>query len=318
MYRLITICVFLLGLSPVFSHAHAADITKFRLFFTASVKGYLDQCGCKYNPSGGITRRATFLKRSIDGDTPWLLLDGGEVIGYRSDLEQVKTTYLFRAMKTMGYRTIGVGPRDLTYDLTFLNDAESRYGFRFTCANLLDDTTGKPYFRPWVTEIVGGSSVFGIHTGGVKLGVVSVMGTDRAPKYYGTSHTFRLADPVESARKAAAELRDETDLVVVMAYGNRAMVDSIRALDNVDIVLASRPLWGMGKYVQAGKGKVAAFQSYQGRGVVWIDIEIGKDRHITHAKGDIVWLTDSITDDPEMAKLRKEFEERKKAMEGSK
>jgi len=307
--RLATIAVFWATAMPV-----AAREPSVRIFYTASVKGYIDQCGCPVNPTGGIGRRATYLHRAASASVPTLILDGGDVLGENNDVERLQTEYLFQAMKRLGYHTIGVGPRDLSYGLRFLQESAERYGFVFTSANLIDDATGRPVLAPYTIEEVGSRSILGSRTGRRKVGLISVMGLDRAPLVQPTDPTFRLDDPIEAVDRYVGELRGHVDLVVVMAYLDEGDVDRLLAVDGVDVVLVTRLARIPGEWVVRRGDKVVGYSTFQGRGVGHIDLTLNDAGRITRAEGDLTQLTEEYPDDPAIAQLKREFEGRKAQM----
>ncbi len=284
-----------------------------RLLYTANVRGYIDQCGCRYNPSGGIARRATMIKEM--DSAPHLLLDGGEVTGYSGEIEHFTTWCLFRAMKRMGYHTIGVGPRDLQYGVAFLREAEEQFGFAFTSANLIDDATGEPFFAPYTVETVEGSGLFGaISTR--KVGVISVMGADRPPFTIEGDPTLRVADPVETVREMVGEIRDDVDILVVMASVAPEVLEELTQIDGIDVLCVARYVRvPEGDWVRVQNGVAVAYQSYQGRGLVNVDIDVDSDGGITSVDGDITFLTEDVEYDAELLELKEECEERVAEME---
>ena len=188
---------------------------------------------------------------------PQVIFDGGEVLGYHSPAEELKTRYLFRAMQAMGYRVIGVGPHDLGYGLGFLRQAEQEHGFTFVSANVVDARTRRPIFPAYAIE----------RAGDYRVGVISVIGYDRTPTT--TSNDIRpaLADAASSVIEAVAAMRDSADLVVLSAYVNAATLDTLKQIDGVDVVLVSRPMrLPDSRWVQADQRPVVGFQTYQGKG----------------------------------------------------
>ena len=270
-----------------------------KVFYTANARGYIDQCGCRYSPAGGIARRATFLRASTDSLVPQLVFDGGEVLGYNDPREELKTRYLFRAMERMGYKTIGVGPHDLGYGLGFLRQAEERYGFTFTSANIVDQRTNEPVFPPYVLERVGQYTI----------GIISVIGHDRMPRTTRNDVVPGLVDAVSSVSNAVAMIGNSADLVVLSAYANSATLDTLKAIDGIDIVLVARPMRVPGnRWVHGGRRPIMGYQTYQGKGVIWIRLDMNSSGTITDAQGDMLLLTAEVADDPEMAALKEEYE----------
>ena len=286
----------------------AAQSNSVKLFYTANARGYIDQCGCRYNPAGGIARRAAFLNASADSAMPQVVFDGGEVLGYQSASEELKTRYLFRAMQAMGYRVIGVGPHDLGYGLEFLRQAEREHGFTFVSANVIDARTRRPIFPAYAIEQAGDR----------RIGIISVIGYDRTPSTTHNDVRPALADAASAVSEAVAAMGDSADLVVVSAYVNSATLDTIKAIDGVDVVLVSRPMrLPDSRWVQTDARPVVGFQTYQGKGVTWMRLDLDRDGDIRDVRGDLLLLTAEVPDDPAMAALKAEYEQAAEALESA-
>jgi len=308
-FRFNGMCTATLLALTAWSVAGAAEKPSLRIFYTASVKGYIDQCGCRYNPTGGIERRATYLERSVDPSVPTLVLDAGDMIGEADDIGRMQTRYLFRAMKEMRYRNLGVGPRDFLYGMGYLRDTERQFGFQFTGANVLDDATRRPVFAPYIIAEVNGGGLPGHPTPPLRVGLVSVMGLDRPPLTTPTDPTLRLSDPVAAVRGVVNELCGQTDLIVVMAYTGQADIDTIRAIGGVDVVISARQLRIPPEWVSFSEGKVVGYSSFQGRGVGWIDLTLVGPHRVTRASGDLAMMSADIPNHERMMQLKHEFEE---------
>ncbi len=278
--------------------AVAADSPSLRIFYTANVKGYIDQCGCRVNPSGGVSRRTVFLDSVSRDGVSRLLIDGGSLVGTSDDVGRTKTSYLFRAMKTMGYHTIAASPRDFLYGLEYLREAEREYGFTFVCANLIDDATGARVFAPYAVENVGGTEV----------GIVGVMGVDRPPLAQPTDPTLRMTDALGSVRDAVAVLRERTDVIVVLAYVSPEELQSVIAIDDVDVVIATRLGRRPSQMVAEEDGVVVGHSTTQGKGVGRIDLTID-DGAVRFTEGAVTMLTASVGDDSAMVNLLRQFDE---------
>ena len=92
------------------------------LVFTGQTYGYLQKCGCSNPQKGGLERRYNFMQALRDKGWNVVGLDLGDVmrpLPYTPTDEQTLTKYEFamRAMKIMGYRSVGVGREELTAQL---------------------------------------------------------------------------------------------------------------------------------------------------------------------------------------------------------
>ena len=276
-----------------------------RIFYTSNVKGYIDQCGCRYNPSGGIERRATYFSQN-DG-VPAIKLDGGELVGDDSPIGRMQTAYLLRAMQEMGYRTIGVGPRDFMYGMDYLRKAERDFELTLTNLNVIDAATGEPVFEPWVIEDVQHGGILGVGRGTIRVGVVNVIGQDRPPLVLPNDIAVAVNEPVIATRAAVAELRDRTDVIVLMAYVNPADLEVLHGIDGVDVVVQTRTARVPGDYVVERGGVAMGHSTIQGRGVGRIDLRL-EDGEARFVDGSMTMLNADVPDDEAMLSIKAEFE----------
>jgi 2',3'-cyclic-nucleotide 2'-phosphodiesterase (5'-nucleotidase family) len=101
---------------------------------------------------GGLPRRATFIKQETAGDTKALILDAGNFVSSRPLAEQVmetagaKAELMIQAMERMGYAAMAVGEMDLYLGLDRLRSLNEMASIRFLSANLTDPR-GKALFE---------------------------------------------------------------------------------------------------------------------------------------------------------------------------
>jgi 2',3'-cyclic-nucleotide 2'-phosphodiesterase (5'-nucleotidase family) len=276
----------------------------FTLFFTATVHGNVEPCGCPVNPSGGIARRAWHIRhRATPGDAV-VLLDGGDVVGPPTKKGLLQTECLFRGMEQMGYTLVGLGARDFSFGLDFLRAAQRQHGFTFTSANLAR-RDGNLVFLPYCVMRVGRGRVLGISFGGQKVGVISVMGSDLQPVCPTCDPPLDLLDPLESVQRSVSAIRQNVDLVVVLAYTDQEQIERMLSIPAVDIVVAARTLYPPSGYDNAGmRGHVAlAYTAYEGRRIGQMRIQRAADGRIASAEGDLHSLGETVSEDPDLADL---------------
>ena len=195
---------------------------------TSDVKGETNPCGC-HVPKGGLPRRASFVD-SVRALAPQVLLvDAG---GYFADSPERKSVAAFQldGMKKMGTAAVAVGARDLAYGVDFLREQARVAGAPVVCANLFQNTTGKPAFEPWRLERVGK----------VTVGVFALFHprSDLGPSAEG----LRVADPTATAVKTAALLRSKgaTVIVLLSQLGLEESQALASAVPGIDVVIAAR------------------------------------------------------------------------------
>ena len=85
---------------------------------------------------GGLARRAAVYEQIREQHENVFVVDAGNLLGNRNELEKKQTEFLAEETEAIGYEVFGVGERDLNYGLDFLRELEQKHGFVFTNANL--------------------------------------------------------------------------------------------------------------------------------------------------------------------------------------
>ncbi|MBD3175645.1 MAG: hypothetical protein GF320_10730 [Armatimonadia bacterium] len=99
----------LLGMAPTGDPSDAE--VPLRLIYTTDTLGQIDTCGCSGGQHGGLSRRATLVRRLSEGSAEMIVLDGGQV----TDSPQ-QAAYFAEAYDLMGYDLVlidGTEPTDL-------------------------------------------------------------------------------------------------------------------------------------------------------------------------------------------------------------
>jgi hypothetical protein len=150
----------------------------------------------------------------------------------------LKTHALLRGMELMGYRVVNVGERDIRegYE-TFVERTAETSSLRFVSSNLVDKQTQQPIFAPHlVTEAVSpdGSKK-------LRIGVVGAMRFN--PVFLKPGPEGRemvIVHPTERVRQEVAALRDEVDVIVLLAALHQNDARSIaRDVEGIDFVVGS-------------------------------------------------------------------------------
>lgn len=211
------------------------------LFFmyTGDVIGFLDSCGCKTNPAGGLARRAWVageVQRKFP-DTPQLLLDSGNFSDNPTPEGLVKTRGLLEGMERMGYRAVNVGERELRDGYDAFVETVGKREFPFLSANIVRQDIGERVFPSAVVLDVPGRS--GTTR---KVGVVGVARFNpifRKPGPAGSQ--LVILNPTEVVPDEVARLRASgAEIIVVLAAMH--LEDAKRlssAVPDIDFILGS-------------------------------------------------------------------------------
>jgi 2',3'-cyclic-nucleotide 2'-phosphodiesterase (5'-nucleotidase family) len=165
-----------------------------------------------------------------------VLLDTGNFSDNPTDVGDLRTATLLSAMKTLGYKAINVGERDLTlgYD-DFMKRTEG-LGLTFVSTNIVKQGTKEPIFSPYtIIKVVGTSG---------KPVTVGVLGVDRYSPVWqkaGPAETnLAMASPKDMLAKYLPEVRAKSDVVVLLAaLSKEDTQDLAKRFTDIDLILGS-------------------------------------------------------------------------------
>lgn len=212
----------------------------FFLMYTGDVIGYIEDCGCKKNPSGGLARRAWVVEQ-VTGKypgTPQLLVDSGNFSGVPSPQGKTRTQALLDGMSTLGYRVVNVGERDVRQGYAGLMEMLGERDVPLVSSNLVDHRSREPVFPPYrVVEAVSPDG-----QASLRIGVVGVMRYNpifRKPGPDGGE--LAIVHPVDPVKAAVAELEAaDVDAIVLLAALHRDDAERIATeVPQIDFVVGS-------------------------------------------------------------------------------
>jgi 2',3'-cyclic-nucleotide 2'-phosphodiesterase (5'-nucleotidase family) len=239
---------------------------------SGDLAGSLETCGCPKRPMGGFAWRTGYaaeLAKATKGEVPLVEVDAGRAFaddltpaGMADDV-RIKNEWMLRSFAALDVAAVNVAHSDLVYLAPMM--ASKGYGARerhypalarLVSANVVPKTAAARRFRPYLVRTVSGGRLGGRR---VRVGLVGV--TEPAPAALAdrlavASASYTIGDPVEAVRRAMPELRAKCDLVVVLAYVDRATAQRIGAL-GPDVVVAAHQFPLFNKTDAAGDATVA-------------------------------------------------------------
>jgi predicted metalloprotease with PDZ domain len=288
--------------------------------FTGKAHGYLENCGCKVNQSGGVARRSTVLRALRKTDPNLLLIDAGDAFlmpEKQSELDFLsrgeQDLYL-RTMDFMRYQAAAIGTAELAFGTDDFRKAIRGKATPFLAANIHED--GKP--------IAPGSIL--LHAGSLRVAVIGIFESPRARAANAIyeDHTAALTfdDPVETLKREVPRLKQGADLVFA---AGRLTPPTIRrvaaACPDLDVIFST-------DYDAAIRLKEHADEIHQedhggfvGRTFVaysnltnygFYSIRLGLDRSGRVASGQFTehWLRENVPDDPPVREMLNRFYDR--------
>jgi len=126
--------------------------------------------------------------------------------------DSLKAALYMKAYNLMGYDAFTPGELDLSLGMDGLIKMSQQADFPFLSSNLLNPQSNEPIFKPYVIKEIQ-------EVGGMKVGIFGVI-SNRIPsgRQPAGREEFKIADPIEAAKKAVAILKPQCRVIVALAH----------------------------------------------------------------------------------------------------
>lgn len=214
------ICLFML-IALVSGRSDAA----YRVLATADTEGHLSPCrSCPVGVGlGGMARRAALLAKARAQDPELLLVDAGNFL-FGPESNDSRGAVMVAAYNAIHYDAVNLSYRDFRLGkdrtLELLREAK----FDVVSANLLDEKTGNPLFRPYIVRRVGSGRRVGF------LGLNDPpMGWEQLPELVRQLAGVRVVSSETALAAWLPQVAAQCDQVILLYYGSAAGLARIRA-----------------------------------------------------------------------------------------
>ncbi len=281
---------------------------KITILFTGDTHASFYHCNCPKAPDGGIARRATLLKqmRQQNSDSILLLDGGGTMAGSIYDehtqgeeLDKIRSRIYLKAMQMMGYQAMAVGDDEFYLGLDFFKQMRSHTSFPFLSANLIDQTTGKPFLEPFVIKSIQG----------VTVAVVGLTSTTAGSVFKRQEITnLKVEDPLQSLMRLIPKIKSlKPDMMVVLNHAGEAVARQIlEGVPEVELVINSHERQSKENAVVVSD-RLMVHSSFQGRQLGSVEVELDKYNKVQSLAPKFTRLSDEVPDAPEMQPLLDEY-----------
>ena len=286
----------------------------FSVHAVADYAGSLDPCGCKV-PLGGLSRRAGYAHDVAEAfaAAPVISVDAGHMFASISGKDatfvgdpRVRNEWVLKALDYLEVRAANVAP----YDIPYLATVMERSGFdaraaalpalaRFVSANVVPTGPGLRPFLPFlVVEVAARKADRPVR--------VAFIGATAVPKGGGAIAGYSIVDPPDAVRKAVAEARTKSDVIVVLAYMGKSEIQRLQnSVAGIDLVMAAD------RYPRAKSNAdlevpATVTVANEGRYVTDLRVHLGPERRPVKFELRSVALDPQVTDDRAAARLAHE------------
>jgi 5'-nucleotidase/UDP-sugar diphosphatase len=212
-YKVLTISLILL-LLPVFAPAQdTTDDIVVTLIFTNDMESAYEPVPAWWRDDieriGGIAELTTLIKNIRRDEPNVFLFDSGDIFtGALSRLTD--GALMFEFMITMGYDAMAIGNHEFDYGEAILEWQKNRAPFPVLGSNLTYKGTTHPFAQSHTI----------IERGGIRIGVIGILGQDAASTAVAPKHIDELdvANPAQAVQRSVDELREDVDLIVLLTH----------------------------------------------------------------------------------------------------
>jgi 2',3'-cyclic-nucleotide 2'-phosphodiesterase (5'-nucleotidase family) len=207
-----------------------SDEASLVILYGGEQQGSLDPCGCATRPRGGLPRWASYAQalQAAQPQTPTLYVNGGywleDAVGLdgnpRADAPLLNR-WMVSGMEQMGLDALNVGYNDMAglRSLGTGDDAPSQTGLPLVSANIKG-----PGIAPFLV----------VKRGDLTIGItgISSPGARTIP-----TPGFTVLDPVKAARPVIEELKQSTDLIVLLVFQAADAAKRLARDGDVDVII---------------------------------------------------------------------------------
>ena len=251
-----------------------------------------------------------------------LLLSAGDVYGGNDAYNRPKCQFIARMMNRFGYDAVALGETDLAFGLDTLVADNRDFRMNVICANIFRKDSpaaeGAEQGTPETADRADAAfpAYRVIEKGGIRFGVIAVLApavkNEKAALETGDVEalTYVVKAPGPILAELVPVVREKSDFVVLLAHMRRTdLAEALAGIEGVDMVIlghSSKPqvtteptfVGDVPVYMASHQGQ------YLGRALVSFD---AASRSVG-ATNEIRLLDGTVKDDPETARLVKEFE----------
>ncbi len=210
----------------------AEDGRKIRVFYNNDNFAYLETCGCRVSPIGGVDRRWNAMKAYPDDSR--IFLDAGNLLFKAQRATEFLAPQWYEqavgvvdAYNLLGADAVEVGVNEFALGLDKFRELANRAKFPFISANILEKDSKKLFLRDSVI----------LHRQGKKIGVFGLFGKDLP-----LPSTLEAQDPLPVAKRMVEKLRREgAEMVIALTHqGYDADVQLAQKVSGIDLIVGGQ------------------------------------------------------------------------------
>jgi len=231
------------------------------------------------------------------------------------EISKLKIDYLIKGFSLLDYSVINLSVRDFVNGGEFVKSLTNKYSnIDFISANIYYKDTAKHFAKPYVIKRVKARTSKGLPFKKLAIGIIGLC--EKRETLFSNRFQEKMLEakpPLDIAKTIVPQLRKKVDLVIVLFHGKASALEPIlREVKGIDVVV----LGGAYSYRNLMKEKrpIIVSSPSLGKYAGYVTLELDKKKNIISEHRQQVALSEKIADDPELAALSKEFEQKSKEM----
>ena len=275
------------------------------IIYSNDILGELENCGCDDRQLGSLSRKAGLIKITQKKAAGFLSLDAGNLFYRKPPLNEIeknafflKAEHILKAYNKMGCDALNIGEADFILGLNNLIALKEMASFPFISSNILDKTTGKPIFKPFVLREIAG----------LKVGIFGL-----CPETVKLDTSVFVSNPAATAKKVLKEIRGQCDFVVLLSsLGIEHDKELAKQVQGINIIISANAE----KFIsepQFSEDTVVVQAYRRGQYLGKLDVEFAKPGRF-EIDSEVIPLRKDIGDDMAVVDIVKQYRTKLTAM----
>jgi hypothetical protein len=223
------VCLLAAGCSSGAKVSPVANDHRIRVFYNNDNFAYLETCGCRISPIGGMDRRWNAMKGYPDDSR--IFVDSGNLLFKSTHASEFlapqwyeQAAGVVEAYNLLGADAVEPGEDEFALGIDKFQELASKAKFPFISANLYKKDNGALFLKDSVM----------LSRQGKKIGIFGLFGAGLTLPTELEAH-----DPIEAAKKMVSRLRNNgADMVIAVTHqGYDADVQLARAVPGIDLIV---------------------------------------------------------------------------------
>jgi 2',3'-cyclic-nucleotide 2'-phosphodiesterase (5'-nucleotidase family) len=288
--------VLVLAMAAVPLSANGGSEHTLKIIYSASLNGNLDGCDCKDHPTGGLVKRAAWL-RTLEHGEQTLLVDGGDLLDPYPDRDLA--TAIFDTYLELGYTAIAVGDQEFANGVESLLEYRERYPLMAHNLTLCPDENRCIFFS--TTPLI-------LERAGLRIGLFALIDPQVFTLYPSElTNKLKIQDSRITARNQMAYLTEQNvNITVVLYHGPyQSAQQLVEGVSGVDVLILAHEQRLIEPH-QIGQ-TILASPGEDGNRVGILTIEVHADGKVSYSHRFRMFSWHEDPDDPEVRRRIDEY-----------